>query len=119
MQQLREATVSVILEVRRAYLANGASPLKHWEQIHGRVRSAARTTTSVEEWTTRLLRSLGIQSPGKSLSSEMVRLQHTVDEFGGPRAWLDLVGREHAYMMAMARIDAENRKAARAALETE
>lgn len=38
---VRQATVDVVLGMRRLYLAGGANPLKHWDQLASRIRSAA------------------------------------------------------------------------------
>lgn len=104
-------TVLVLLDLRAAYLAAGASPLKHWDQILDRMRAATRTTSSVEEWHTAISRSLQLGSPSKAASSALLELVQTVGPFRG--AWLDLVERESGLLMAMCRLEAERRKDAR------
>jgi len=104
------ATVAVILAVRAQYLAAGASPLKHWDQIQDRVRAAAATSRDVATWTTSLARSLGLGAPDSNRSSATSRLARVVEEDATSDRWLDLVEEEHAYLMALARLEAERRQ---------
>jgi len=101
-----------MLGARRLYLAEGANPLKHWEQLATRMRSAARRSCTVQEWLTSLLRSLGIANPDGALSADVMRLQAEVIKVGSS-AWLDMVEREHAYIIAMCQVEAEERRARR------
>lgn len=117
--KLREATVAMVLAVRREYLSNGGSPLKQWDQIGDRMRAAARTCASPEEWATTLLRSLQIGSPNKETSSAIRELASLAREQKCPREWLDLIEREHGYLIASARLEAEKRKAAREQMANE
>ena len=110
---MRSATVLLILELRAMYLANGASPLKHWDQISDRTRSSARKSTSVQEWSSALMRSLQLAAPSKSASSAISSLLATVAERSAE--WLDLVERECGLLMALAREEAERRKDVREA----
>ena len=110
---LLSKTVNVVLELRRQYLAGGGNSLKHWQQIHDRLRMAARTSGSVAEWLTRMQRALQIGVPSNSLSLAVAELSDEVECIPQP-AWLDLLEREHAYVMALARLEAEDRKAQRA-----
>lgn len=111
-EALLSKTVNVMLELRSAYLAAGGSPLKHWSQLHDRLRMAARTSSGVPEWITKMTRSLQIGVPSSSLSSAVDALCHEVECIPQP-AWLDLIEREHAYVMALTRLEAEDRKAQR------
>lgn len=109
-ETLRHLTVDVILEARRDYLRSGASALRHWDQLQDRMRAAARTCRDPREWVTRLRRDLqlGPPDPASSRSCELL-----VQAVGGPREtreWLDLVEREHGYLMALARLRAEEMK---------
>lgn len=114
--RLVDATVGVIDQVRSAYLGTpGASVLRHWDQIQDRVRMSARTSTTPEEWATSLCRSLKLPAPDSYLSASISTLTTTVDEVGDARAWLDLVEREYAHMMALARLRAETRSETRRA----
>lgn len=110
-ERLVEQTVDVLLELRRAYLLTGASPLKAWDQITDRLRASARTTANVAEWITSMNRGLQLGAPSRQLSSAIERLSVTV----GARAvdWLDLLEREHGYVIAKTRMGAEKRKSGR------
>ena len=109
-EALRTKTVQVLLELRAAYLLlPSCQPLKHWQQIHDRMRMSARTCCSVAEWITRMHRSLGIGTLNKSLSLAIVELSDEVECIPDPE-WLDLLDQEHAYIMALARLEAEDRK---------
>lgn len=112
--RLLEATVLVVDDVRRSYLRTpGASVLKHWDQIQDRVRMAARTSSSADEWITNLSRSLKLPAPDKWLSTSARALQQTVTEMHATRDWLDLVEREYTLIMAKVRLRAETRQQAR------
>jgi hypothetical protein len=113
-ERLIAATVAVIDQVRSAYLGTpGANVLRHWDQIQDRVRMAARTSRSAAEWTTALTRSLKLPAPDNYLSRSTQALVSLVTGLSADREWLDLVEREYAYMMALARLRAENRAEAR------
>lgn len=118
-EKLREATVAMVLAFRREFLANGGSPLKQWDQIGDRMRAAARTCSSPEEWATAIFRSLQLGSPSKDSSHSLASLAATVRESKCPREWLDLIEREHGYIVASARLEAEKRKAAKEQLASE
>lgn len=107
-EALVAVTVSLVMEVRRIYLAGGANPLKHWEQLQSRTLAAARTCTTPEEWVTRLARSLQISGLDKAFSRALIDLSRVVGEDAA--AWLDLVEREHGYVFARAQLDADDRK---------
>jgi len=113
-EALIQRTVAVVLELRRQYLATGANALKHWQQIHDRLRISVRTTTSVAEWATRMQAGLKLGVPSSSLSSAILLLEDEAACIPQP-AWLDLIEREHAYVMAVARKEAEDRKEQREA----
>lgn len=112
METWRLLTAGALLDLRSAYLKAGASPLKHWDQILDRMRAAARTSASVEEWHTSMCRSLQLGAPSSSASSALAELRATVGSARG--SWLDMIDREHGLLMAMARLEAERRKNARA-----
>lgn len=113
--QLCDVTVAVLLEMRAAYLASGGSPLKHWDQIQDRLRSAARQTSTSSEWATALMRSLGLSSPSVSLASSVDRLYEAVDGHGLADQWLDMLERDFGLLMSIARLESEERKAKRLA----
>lgn len=117
-EALSDATVDVVMELRRQYLAGGANALKHWDQITDRMRAATRTTSGPEEWCTKLCRDLQIAAPSSGLSSSLESLAEMVRRSpGGARAWLALVEREYAYMIAKSRRLAEERRAERIAAQ--
>lgn len=107
----RNLLVLVLLDLRAAYLAAGASPLKHWDQLLDRMRASSRTSSSVEEWHTSMCRSLQLGAPSSAASSTLSELVLTVGPYRSEL--LDLVEREHGYLMAKARLEAERRKDAR------
>lgn len=110
--RLIDLTVTYLLDVRAMYLAAGANPLKHWDQLQSRLMAAARSSTTASEWGTRLLRGLQIGSPSSSTSSALVALVDAV----GPdsRDWLDLIEREYGLVLAKARLESERRRTERA-----
>lgn len=114
-EQLRYRTVQVILGVRAQYLAGGGKALKHWDQISDRMRAAARSSGSAAEWVTALCRSLQVGAPDSSTSSATCELVNLLNEAGATRGWLDLIESEHGYLIAMARLESERRRADRAA----
>ena len=110
-ESLRQATILVILDIRAQYLANGASALKHWEQLTTRVRSAAKQATTAAEWVSQVMRKLQIEAPSSNCSENINRLvsrTHSCDA-----EWLDLVEREVGYLIAACREEAEARQEAR------
>ena len=113
-EKLRTKTVETLLAVRAAYLA-GPTPnaMKHWEILQNRMRTAARTTATPEQWITSLCRGMQIQSLSSSTSSAVVDLVAYVAEQRCSRDWLRLVETESAYLMALTRLSAEKRKEAR------
>lgn len=114
-ERLRTLTVEFLMEVRRAYLMAGASPLKHWDQIQSRLLSAARRSTTADEWTTALLRGLqlpalgGSRKGGNNASRALIDLTSEVRESGAASEWLDMIQREYGLLMALTREAAERR----------
>lgn len=106
-ERLRTLTVEYLLDVRAAYLAAGASPLKHWEQLQNRMLSAARRSTSADEWATALCRGLQLPALGPRGAASLVALSGAVREAGAARQWLDVVQAEYGLLMAMARLAAD------------
>lgn len=108
--EVRDVAVGVVLAIRSAYLDSGASILTHWDQIQDRMRAAARTSSSVEEWYTGLVRSLQLATLTKASSSEVIGLVEIVG--ADRRAFLDLIEAEFGYIIAKARVTLERRRAA-------
>lgn len=105
---MSNATVITLLEIRRMALRAGANPLKLWDQLSSRMRAAARTTASAAEWGTKILRDLQIAAPSKDLSHSLADLETATH--GRQSEWLALVEREHGYIIACARLEAERRR---------
>lgn len=107
-ERQRTKTVDLLLEMRAAYLAGGANPLKHWDQLQDRLRAAARTSSTVAEWVTQMSRSLGLSAPSSRFSEAVMSLDAEVADAGS--AWLDLLESEWGLLMAMSRQISEQRK---------
>lgn len=111
-EKLRSAAVEMLLEMRAAYLRTaGAKVLTHWDILQSRMRSAARTSSNVEEWATDMARALRLDAPSASYSEVLRQLADRGRDHGS--AFLDLVDAEYGYLMAMARAVSEKRKEAR------
>ena len=113
LEELREATVLVILDLRAQYLANGAKALSHWDQISERMQAAIRITSTVDAWVSRVMRMLQIQAPSSALSSSIEVLRDTVT--GAHVEWRRLVETESGALIASARREAERRREMREA----
>lgn len=107
-EMVREATVALVLETRREYLAAGASPLDHWSHLHDRLLVAARTSETVDQAVTAYRRGLRLGAPSSGSSGEMVRLVRVVD--ADHRDALDLIESEIGLVIAMARLEADRRR---------
>lgn len=109
---LRDKTIDLILRARAMHLRSPqANVLKHWDQIHDRMKGAVLRNDSVEGWATELLRELGVPSPNKYLSSAIVELTDIVREHDCMHEWRQMVRRESSYIMAKARLIADQRRA--------
>lgn len=116
----RQHTVALLVALRAEYLAAGASPLKHWDQLQDRVRIAARTSESAGQWVSALARSLGLGAPTKARSSATTTLCELVgDNKRDNAAFLDQVEEECGLLMALAVQEATRRRAARDAAREE
>lgn len=111
-EELRSAAVEMLLEMRAAYLRTAsANVLKHWDILQSRMRSAARTSSNVEEWATDMARAMRLDAPSANYSEALRRLADLARDHGG--AFLDLIDAEWGYLSAMARAVSEKRKEAR------
>jgi hypothetical protein len=117
----RTALVEFILAARRRYLRTygAAVVLKHWEQLQGRILSAARRCGTVDEWTTAVLRGLQLPTTLDKLGAQTLWDLSKVARDHGDREVLDLVERETGLLMAMARLITETRAEERRAHEGE
>lgn len=110
-ERLRNLTVEVLLEIRSAHLRTGtANVLRHWDQMQDRLRAAARTSVSVESFSTELARSMRVSAPSVSHANAVRALADDVRDRGCQREWLDLIEEEWGYLMAQTRCVAETRK---------
>ena len=115
-EKLRTATVEVILDLRSEYLrTSGCNVMKHWDQIADRLRAAARTSATAEQWCTAMRRGLQLSGPSKGSSASFFELVSTVVEGGYEGVWLKMLDEEWGYLMAKARLISEQRKEAKEA----
>jgi hypothetical protein len=109
-ERLVAATVAVLIEARAQYLAEGANPLKHWDQLQERMRIAARTSDGPEQWFTTLCRELRLaRAPSRDLSTSVLSLAELIGP--DPGEWLEWLEAEHGLVFARLRLEAERRKA--------
>jgi hypothetical protein len=117
-ETLRTLTVELMLDLRSQYLRTpGCNALTHWEQLTTRMRACARMSESVDEWATMMLRRLQIPAPSKYSSDSLLTLSHAVRELGAASDWLELIEREHALLIAIARKTSEERRDQRASAD--
>lgn len=115
---LEDLVVEWLLATRAEYLASPqANVLKHWDQLQDRIRAAARTTASPEEWLTAVRKGLRLSAPSPASSRCSAALASEVQDETTARAFLALIEARHAYLLARARLAAEERKAVREAKE--
>lgn len=100
--------VTLLLEMRAEYLANGANALKHWQQLQDRALLATRTSSRISEWVTTLGRELQLGNPSSSRSSATMALIAEVDADDGEA--LDAIEDQLGVLMARARVEAERRR---------
>lgn len=119
-EALRTLTMEVLLDLRASYLGTSqANALKNWDLLQDRMRAAARTSSSPEEWATAICRGLQLPALNNSASRDLTNLVQKVAELDARGAWLDLIEAEHGYLIALARLTAEGRKEAREAAAEE
>lgn len=108
-EPIRAALVNLLLALRSEYLAAGANPLKHWDQLHERLRAAVVAAVSIPALVTALASSLKLQAPGSWRSSATVALADLATVAGIDEV-LAVIEEEHAYLIALARVEAEERR---------
>lgn len=114
-ERLRTMTVELLLDLRAQYLRTpGCNVLKHWDQLTTRMRTCAAMTANPDEWATLMLRKLQVPSPSRRSSDSLMSLSHAVRELGAASEWLDLIEREHGFLIASARQISEQRRDAAA-----
>ena len=118
--KIRTALVEFILAARRRYLRTYGSAvvLKHWDQLQGRMLSAARRSGTADEWTTAVLRGLQLSTTMDKAGAQTVWDLSKVAQSYGHREVLDIVERETGLLMAMARLITETRAEERKLGET-
>lgn len=108
-ERAEAATVRMLDAARRDYLqTTGASPLRQYEQLSNRARSAARTSATVAEWATALLRGLRIAAPSSWTSSALADLREAVA--GRNDAFLALVESEWGLLIAEVQLTVQGRR---------
>lgn len=112
-EKLRTLVVEFLLDVRRQYArTSGFNPLEQWNLLSNRMRSAARTSGTVDQWCTSLMRSLQIEAPDKASSDSLLALSHWVVETDAHLQMMGLIETEFGHMVAMARKILDERREA-------
>jgi hypothetical protein len=110
--------MTMILELRRGYLINGGSPLKQWEMMKNRFRSASRSARNAAELATWCQRHLQIPSDSpasKGICSATRELSdYTTEDTSRWRRTRQLLDQEWTLVEALCRREVEVRKAAKA-----
>ncbi len=106
-REIEDLTVQLILACRAEYLANGASPLKHWEQLQSRLRHAAATSSTVPEFVTAFADGLTLDAPHAERAKVTVELEGAVEH---PLHWLQDLEETYVYIVAAAYLGAEQRR---------
>jgi hypothetical protein len=117
---LRAITVDVLDHVARLAIRHGVKPMKLWDMVQTRMRSAARRSGNAEQWCSHLLRGMLVTTPDAAASYAIDSLVAAV----GPdaivrREWLQLIQLEGTYLLARLRVRREDKKAAYAAQQAE
>lgn len=108
-EELASASVAVLMALRAQYLAEGANPLRHWDQLQDRMRVATRTSDSPEQWVTTLARELRLsRAPSSELSTLVVKLADVVR--ANVAEWLEWLESEYGWVMAKMRLESERRQ---------
>lgn len=111
-EKLRTLIVEVLIAYRRQYLANGGSPLNHWDILQNRSLSAARRSGTMDQWVSLLARGLQLQAPDKGACSAILDLTTFVRELGSGAdgTTLSMIRTELGLLMALTRKCAEERR---------
>lgn len=110
--EVEAATVACILEFRADALRHDSSPLKVWGQLGERVKMASMLATDAREWCSMIQSKLRIIECSKfsaAAQAELVKLVPAREV----RAWLLWVFDNHAFLMASARLAADEKKASK------
>lgn len=106
------AAVALLLEVRKQYLAAGANPLRHWDQILSAWKVASRINGTIPGFFAQLCKGLRLGAPSSSVSlaSETLR---TAASGCAERLAVTELNRMAAAILARARVVSEARRDAR------
>lgn len=113
-QKLESLLTDMILCLRSDFLKAGANPMDHWTQLESRCRAAAMQCETMSEWCSAVQRRLRISSLGKDSLRSLVSLCEWTDEHDAADDALDLITRNHALLIALARNISDEAKAAKA-----
>ena len=110
-EAVRDAAVSLMMETRSEFLASGANPMSHWDQLHDRLLVAMRSSETVETLVTAWRRGLRLGSPSLGCATAAQQLAETAD--ADAQEMIEMLESELGLIMARARLEAERRKAAK------
>ncbi len=106
LEVLRDTIVGFLLQIKSQYLANGANPIKYLGQLQSRMKFAANTTSTVEEWSSEMCRKLQL-SPSSALSFAMIELREMVHDEWSDMEFIELIDRETPMLLAMMQVEAQ------------
>jgi cyanophycinase-like exopeptidase len=107
-EAVRDAAVDLVMETRGEFLASGASPLSHWDQLHDRLLVAMRSSESIETLVTAWRRGLRLGVPSLGCSASAERLMSAAD--ADAQEMIEMLEAEIGLVMARARLEADRRK---------
>lgn len=112
---LRAETVSILVEVSRAFAATpGHRALKHWSRIQSSLEASLTGVGTFGMWIESFRNLLNIQAPNSSLCSALEALERTAEDVGVDfYSWLYLVRREPTWFVVQVRLESEKRTEAR------
>jgi len=110
--QLETLLVEMILSFRTAFLRaqKGRPPLDYWDRMQARIRVAAQTTQNASEWASAVQRKLQLEGLDSLASHSLVDLAAWCDEHAAHDDCMELVSRDHAMLMALARVKVDAMK---------
>lgn len=110
-EAVRDAAVTLALDLRGECLGAGMSPLTHWDQLHDRMLVALRSSESIETLVTAWRRGLRLGVSNSASSASAVALAEAADADAQPM--IEMLEAEIGLVFARARLEAERRKEAR------
>lgn len=106
-------TIAAIVQFRIWAIRSGTNPLTAWDRVSDRVRLASRSQVDVESWCSTVMRALQITSFDLVASRVFSDLAEAVGDRSGE--WVDWANDRHQFIMARARLHADDLKAKRKA----